>query len=104
MEISDFDIFLKDLPEEQRKFVEPLLKDYIFVAAQLENLRGYPFLAVNPVNPAQQRSTAAAKQYKDLLQQQINLVKLLVKATGGTEEDESPLRQYLERLKAAGGA
>ena len=79
-----------------------LVDEIIFLEDQLKKLKRLPFLRVNPKNPEQQKATPAAKQYKELLQQYNNSLKLLLKITGdlgGEPEEESPLRQWLrERM------
>lgn len=75
-----------------------LVDEIIFLEGQLEELKKYPFLSVNPKNKAQQKPTAAAKLYKDLLQQYNNCLKTLYKATGQNENDEeSPLRKWVKK-------
>ena len=77
-----------------------LIDEIIFLEARLMELRQYPFIFVNPKNPAQQKPTAAAKQYKELLQQYNNCIKILLGVLGKSETEEtSPLREYLNRLK-----
>lgn len=46
-----------------------------FLEGRLKELKDLPFIRVNPKDPSQQKTTPAAKQYKELLQQYINLVK-----------------------------
>lgn len=89
------------LDDTSRKIVEPLLSELEFIEGRLVELRNLPHISVNPKNPAQQRATPAAKQYKELVQQEANLLKLLLIAArrGGEGDDESPLRQYIESLK-----
>ena len=77
-----------------------LLDEIVFLEARITELRQYPFISVNPKNPAQQKPTAAAKQYKELLQQYNNCIKILLGVLGKSETEEvSPLREYLNRLK-----
>lgn len=76
-----------------------LIDEMIFLEYKLSELRKQPFLSVNPKNPAQQKCTPAAKQYKEFLQQYTNIVKVLLKMTGATDvEEESPLRAFLKAL------
>lgn len=80
-----------------------LINEIVFLEAQLVELKKYPFISINPKNPTQQKPTAAAKQYKELLQQYNNCIKILLGAFGKNEvEETSPLREYLNRLR--GGA
>lgn len=78
-----------------------LIDEIVFLEARLSELRALPFLSVNPKNPAQNRQTPAAKQYKELLQQYTNSIKILCKMTGVSEtEEESPLRSFMRQLNA----
>ena len=79
----------------------PLLDDIVFLERQLKILREYPFIKVNPKDPTQQKPTYAAKQYKELLQQYNNCLKILLGILGKIENAEtSPLREYLNRMRA----
>lgn len=74
-----------------------LVDEIIFIEKQLRELRKYPFIAVNPKNTMQQKATPAAKQYKELLQQYNNSLKLLLRLSGdlgGEAEEDSPLRAW----------
>ncbi len=78
-----------------------LIGEMCFLEERLTDLRQKPFLSVNPKNPAQQRQTPAAKQYRELLQQYTNIVKIMMKMTGSAEtEEESPLRSFMKTLNA----
>lgn len=78
-----------------------LIDEIAFIEMRLRDLRQYPFITVNPKNPAQQKPTAAAKQYKELLQQYNNCIKILLGVLGKIDTAEiSPLREYLNRLKS----
>ena len=83
--------------EDEKGVVSPLIDDVVFLEETLEHLRTLPFMRVNPSDPSQQKATPAAKQYKELLQQYNNCVKILlgVLKRNGTE-DESPLRAFFE--------
>ena len=83
-----------------------LIDEIVFLEQQMADLKKYPFISVNPRNPAQQKPTAASKQYKELLQQYNNSLRLLLRITGdigGDAEEESPLRAWL-RSRAGGGS
>lgn len=75
-----------------------LIDEIVFLEGQLIELKRLPFINVNPKNPMQQKATPAAKQYKEMLQQYNNSLRLLFRLTGdlgGESEDESPLRRWL---------
>ena len=79
-----------------------LIDEIIFIEENLARLKELPFNAVNGKNPTIQKATPASKQYKELLQQYNNCLRLLFRITGemdGTEE-ESPLRKWLKERTA----
>lgn len=79
-----------------------LVEEITFIEKQLVELKKLPFINVNPKNPMQQKATPAAKQYKELLQQYNNSLRLLFHLSGdlgGEQEEESPLRAWLKSRK-----
>lgn len=82
-----------------------LIDEIIFIEENLAKLKELPFIVVSSKNPGIQKATPASKQYKELLQQYNNCLRLLFRITGemdGTEE-ESPLRKWLkERMDDKG--
>lgn len=88
--------------EDTKGIILPMIDDVVFLEERLHELRKLPFLNVNPKNPAMQKPTPAAKQYKELLQQYNNCIKIL---TGilrkDAPEEESPLRAFLNARKQA---
>lgn len=93
---------LFDQIEDTKGIILPMIDDVVFLEQQLDQLRKLPFMKVNPQNPAQQKPTPAAKQYKELLQQYNNCIKIL---TGilrkDAPEEDSPLRAFLNARKKA---
>lgn len=89
-----------DQVEDQKGIILPMIDDVVFLESQLEGLRKLPFIKVHPDFPDIQKPTAAAKQYKELLQQYNNCIKIL---TGilrkDSAEEESPLRAFIESRK-----
>lgn len=80
---------------------EQLIDEVVFIEKQLVELKKLPFISVNPKNPMQQKVTPAAKQYKELLQQYNNSLRLLYRLSGdmGEVEEESPLRKWVKSRK-----
>ena len=88
------------LDETAKKATSQLIDHIVFLEKQLETLKTYPFIEINPNNPMQQRPTPAAKQYKELLQQYNGCIKLLLSAAQKNDgEETSPLREYLKKIK-----
>lgn len=76
-----------------------LIDEIVFIEEQLIELKKLPFININPKNSMQQKATPAAKQYKELLQQYNNSLRLLLRLSGdlgGETEEESPLRKWLQ--------
>ena len=87
--------------DDLKAVTEPMIEDVVFLESRLEELRELPFIRINPKNPAEQKPTAAAKQYKELLQQYNNCIKILLSSLGKTGgEEDSPLRAYIKGLNA----
>lgn len=90
---------LENVDESKKTVVIPMIDDIVFLEGKLENLRKLPFIKIHPTNPDMQKLTPAAKQYKELLQQYNNCIKILVSTVSkGELEEDSPLRAYLKRL------
>ena len=77
------------------KILIRLVDEVIFIETQLEYLKTLPQINVNPNNTMQQKTTPAAKQYKEFLQQYTNIIKVLAHVSGDdNENDISPLRKW----------
>lgn len=86
---------LEKIVGKDNELVKVLVDEILFVENQLSELKKYPFIKVNPENPIQQKSTPAAKQYKEFLQQYNNSLKTLARVTGQDDkEEDSPLRAW----------
>ena len=86
--------------EDTKGIIMPMIDDVVFLEEQLRGLRKLPFLRINPNDPSQQKPTPAAKQYKELLQQYNNCVKILTSVVRkDTPEEDSPLRAFLMARK-----
>ena len=90
----------KNVDENIKVLTLNMIDEYLFVEEKLQGLKKYPFIAINPKNPLQQRQTAAGKQYKEFLQQKTNIFKSLCSVLNrNSVEEESPLRQYIKTLE-----
>ena len=68
----------KDIDENERKLIEPLLDEVIFLEVQMMDLKQMPFISIHPKNPALQKKTEAAKLYKECSQSYMNAIRILV--------------------------
>lgn len=94
-------IHIFDQIDDAKGVILPLIDDVVFLEEHLQELRKLPFIRINPKNPADQKVTAAAKQYKELLQQYNNCIKILTGVLRKDSiEEESPLRAFINARKA----
>lgn len=98
---AEIDKALNGITDETAAVISPLIDNVIFIEENLEELKKLPFISVNPKNPAQQRYTVAYKQYKELYQQYVQGVKVLLSVADDRETGtETPLQQYFKsRMK-----
>lgn len=92
---------LKLLPAETIVLTEEVVNKILFLEKKMDELKELPFIQVDRKNNMRQRSTPAAKLYKELLQQYTNCVKILEaviyrnRKLEGIEEEASPLEEWL---------
>jgi len=88
--------------EDSLQLVDEVIDEVIFLEGKLEELKKLPFIQVNPKDASKQRSTPAAKMYKEFLQQYINCIKMIEyviykdKRLEGDDVEESPLRKWFK--------
>lgn len=83
--------------EAERKLVDRMIDEVIYLEEQMTELKRLPFVAVNPKNPMQQKSTPAAKIYKDCMSQYANAVRILINVLRKTET--SAQDELMKRLE-----
>lgn len=89
-----------ELDESAKQIVFPMIDDVVFLEEQLAELKKYPFININPANKAQQKATAAGKQYKEFLQQYNNCIKILLSLVNtDAGDEESPPKVIHERVE-----
>lgn len=86
--------------DADRTIYGPLVKKCVLLEQRMEELEDLPHIVVHPNDPTKQRATTAHKQYKELLQQYANIIRILSR-TGSADDQgtESPLRAWA-RLRA----
>lgn len=88
---------------DSKEIIIKLVDDMLFLEEQLDELRKVPHIRCHPVHKELQKRTEAGKLYKEYLQQYNNIVKGLssVLYKNEVEVNESPLRDYFNKLRAA---
>lgn len=78
--------------------LEPLIDDMIYLEEQLDYLRTLPKIKVHPKDKTKQKPTPAARLYREALTNYTNIIRLLLRAKGIDENDEtSPLREWAKK-------
>ena len=86
--------------EDTKGIIMPLIDDVVFLEEQLRELRKLPFIKVHPDYPDIQKPTAASKQYRELLQQYNQCIKIMTSVIRkDAPEEESPLRAFIASRK-----
>ena len=67
----------KNVDDDQKKLVDPLLDEVVFLEEKMRELKKLPFVNVHPQNPALQKTTSAAKLYKECSQSYMNAIRIL---------------------------
>lgn len=84
---------MKLVNDSNSSTIAPLIDKLLFVEAQLEKLEKLPMIKVHPDNPEMQKTTPAAKLYKEFLQQYTNIIKVISSATNDDSDNEESLLQ-----------
>ena len=94
----------KDFDETKFKVVEPLINEAVYIEDQMRFLKSFPLIKSREYNgEIQTKVTAAGKQYREYLQTYTNIIDKLCRMLGKVEGDEdSPLREFFNKMKKAG--
>lgn len=74
---EQLNFIFKDVDENEKKLIDPLLDELVDMETQLEELRKLPMIRINPKNPAIQKKTEAAKLRKEISQSYMNAIRIL---------------------------
>lgn len=83
--------------QAERELVDQLIDEVIFLEDQMTELKRLPFVAVNPKNPAMQKTTPAARLYKDCMSQYSNAIRILLNVLRKVES--SAQDELMKRLE-----
>lgn len=67
-----------DVDPGEKQLVTNLLDEVVYLECRMAELKKMPFIHAHPQNPALQKSTPAAKQYKECMQSYMNALRILV--------------------------
>lgn len=95
--MKELDELFRDVDENEKKLVDNLISEVIYYEDQMAQLKQLPFINVNPKNPAQQKTTAAAKLYKEYATSYMNAIRILLNVLRKVES--SAQDELLRRLE-----
>lgn len=75
---KQLDGIFENIDQAEKALIDSLLDEVVYLEDRMTELKGMPFIAVHPSNPAKQKSTPAAKQYKECSQSYMNAIRILV--------------------------
>ena len=84
------------IDDDKKQVIEPLLSDVVFMEERLAELKTLPHIRVDKKHPQRQEATPAFKQWKDLQQQYLNAIKVLMTALYRVESDAAD--ELMKRL------
>lgn len=73
----ELDSIFENIDESQKKLVDKLLDEVVFLEIRMEELKKMPFVKVHPEDPSRQKTTSAAKLYKECSQSYMNAIRIL---------------------------
>lgn len=88
---AEYDAILQDVDESEKRLVDRLVDEVVWYEEQMEELKKLPFIVTNPKNPAQQKTTTAAKLYKEHATSYMNALRILLnilRKVESTAQDE----------------
>lgn len=90
---------LNDVQEPKKSFILSLLKDFVWLEEQIEELRKYPRYIINPKDPKQQKKLEVHNMLKDYQAQKDDIAtKILRTLDNDNINEESPLLKALARF------
>ena len=90
----------KDVDENQKKLVERLVDEVVYIENELDMLKKLPVIRVHQKNSSRQEMTPAGKLYKDMAAQYMNAIRILSSVLKGSAGDEyDPVAEFMEKMK-----
>ena len=89
---------LNNVDEAKRGFILSLLKDFVFLEEQIEELRKYPRYIVNKADPRQQKKLPVHEMLKDYQAQKNDIATKILRSLDQETMEESPLLKALARF------
>ena len=88
----------RNIDEGEKILLDPLIEEVIFLEGRMRELKKLPFVRVNPKNPELQKTTSAAKIYKECSQSYMNAIRILCNSLRKIDDNAA---EDLKRLLSA---
>lgn len=89
---------LEDIKEPKKSFVLSLLKDFVWLEAEIEDLRKYPRYLIDPKNPKQQKKLEVHNMLKDFQAQKNDIATKILRSFDKETGQESALSKLLSEF------
>ena len=93
---EELENIFKNIDANEKKLIDPLIEEIIFLEDQMKYLKTLPFIRIHPSNPAKQEATKAAKLYKEFSQSYMNAIRILCSLLH--KQDTSAEDELLKKL------
>ena len=90
---------VKNLDDGKKDIVLSLLKDFVFLEAEVEKLRKYPRFKINSHDPTKQIKLPVHDMLKDFQAQKNDIATKILRTLQNEKFDESPLMKALARFE-----
>lgn len=94
---AEYDEIFRDVDPTERRLVDRLIDECVYYEEQMAELRKLPFVAVHPKNRNLQKTTAAARVYKEYATSYMNALRILLNILRKVESEEQ--NELLRRLE-----
>ena len=94
---EELDDIFRDVDDSEKRLVDRLLDEVVYLEERMTELKALPFIAVHPKKPQIQKSTPAARQYKECSQSYMNAIRILAGILNKVET--SAQDELLKRLE-----
>lgn len=96
---AELDNIFRNIDEGEKQLLSPLLDEIVFLEQRMEELKTFPWIRVSANNPALQKTTPAAKQYKECSQSYMNAIRILCNSLRKVDDNGADdLRRRLEEF------
>lgn len=89
---------LNEVKEPKRSYILSLLKDFVWLEEQIEELRKYPRYKINPSDPTKQIKLEVHNMLKDYQAQKNDIATKILRSFDNEAMEESPLLKALAQF------